>query len=159
MTSILRIQGDPATWALGADSPVDVIHQALISRSGPVGVNVIAPLKGRMILSTRLVASVALLTPSVGWIPGGAILPRAALYVPSPAGPTETNDGYTLAASVNLATLESEIVAAMTHGTTIAVPVTDGNFAGPLVLNGSTLSFAVVCQPAYAIPDSPGTSL
>ena len=146
--SILLIAGDPAQWALGADSPASAIEQALLRQDGTVTVNVVAPLKGRLILSTRSVASVAVLTTPLGWIPGGAIGPRAALYVPSPAGPTEARHGYTLDASADLAALESEIVTAMTHGTTIAVPVAIGDFHGPLLLNGRTLPFAVLCKPA-----------
>ena len=124
--SILQIEGEPARWALGANSPADVIQQALISQDGPITVNVEAPLKGRLILSTQSVTSVAVLTPPVGWIPGGAILSRAALYVPSPAGPTDTSHGYTLQASADLVALESDIVTAMADGTTIATAPNQG---------------------------------
>jgi hypothetical protein len=147
MPSILQIEGDPARWVLGANSPADVVQQALTSQDGPVTVNVDAPLKGRLILSTQSAASVAVLTPTVGWIPGGAIESRAAVYVPTPTGPASPDPGYTLQASADLAALENDIVAAMTDGTTIAIPVTDGIFSGPLMLNASALPFVVLCQP------------
>jgi hypothetical protein len=148
MTSVLQIEGDPASWALDANSPADVIQQALISRGGPITVNVAAPLKGRLILSTRSVTSVAVLTAPAGWIPGGAIQLRATLYVPSPTGPTTASHGYTLQPSADLASLESDIVTALTDGTTIAIPVADGEFAGSLLLNGGTIPFVVLCSPA-----------
>lgn len=148
MTSVLRIQGDPTGWAVDANSPAHVIQQALVSQHGPVTVNVEAPLKGRLILSTRSVASVAVLMPPAGWLPGGAIQPRATLYVPSPAGPTTQNHGYTLQASADLATLERDIVAAMTDGAAIEVPVADQASMGSLVLNGRTLPFVVLCPPS-----------
>lgn len=147
MTSVLRIEGDPAAWAVGANSPPDMITQALISQNGPLTVDVEAPLKGRLILSTRSVASVTVLTPPAGWLPGGAIQPRATLYVPSPTGPATDSHGYTLAASADLAALESEIVAAMTNGTTIAISVADEASMGSLLLNGSTVPFVVLCPP------------
>jgi hypothetical protein len=143
--TVLRIEGDPATWVLGANSPAEVLQQDLISQSGPVTVEVVSPLVGRLVLSTQSVAHVALLTPGAGWIPGGAIQPRALLYVPSPAGPTLDSPGYTLPASLDLAALEIDILAAMTDGTTIAVEVSDGIFSGPLLLNGAVLPFAVIC--------------
>ncbi len=145
--SLIRIEGDPATWALGAGAPAQEILQALIGQSAPVTVDVEAPLKGRLVLSTRSVASVTLLAAPVGWIPGGMIQPRALLYVPSPGGPAAESHGYTLAPSLDLAALESDLVTAMTDGTTIAVEVTDGIFSGTLVLNGGMLSFAVICPP------------
>lgn len=148
MTSVLRIQGDPTGWAVDANSPAQMIKQALISQHGPVAVNVEAPLKGRLILSTRSAASVAVLVPPAGWLPGGAIQPRATLYVPSPAGPTTQNHGYTLQASANLATLERDIVTAMTDGAAIEVPVADQASMGTLVLNGRTLAFVVLCPPS-----------
>jgi hypothetical protein len=147
MTSVLRIQGDPASWAVGANSPADMIRQALISQGGPITVNVEAPLKGRLILSTRSVASVALLMPPTGWLPGGAIQPRATLYVPSPVGPSTDRHGYTLQASADLAALESGIVTAMTDGTTIEIPVADQASMGSLLLNGGTVPFVVLCPP------------
>jgi hypothetical protein len=147
MTSVLQIEGDPASWALGPDSPADVIQQALISQADPITVNVTAPLKGRLILSTRSVTSVAILAAPIGWIPGGAIELRATLYVPSPTGPTTESHGYALQASADLASLESDIVTALTDGTTIAIPVIDSTFTGPLLLNGETLPFVVLCPP------------
>jgi hypothetical protein len=148
MTSVLRIQGDPTGWAVDANSPADIIRQALISQGGPVTVNVEAPLKGRLILSTRSVAGVAVLMPPAGWLPGGAIQPRATLYVPSPAGPTTQDHGYTLQASADLAALESAIITAMTDGTAIEIPVADQASLGSLVLNGRALPFVVLCPPS-----------
>ena len=154
MASVLQIEGDPATWALGANSPIDVIQQALTGQADPITVNVIAPLKGRLILSTRSVTSVAVLTAPVGWIPGGAIEVRATLYVPSPTGPTAERHGYTLQPSADLTSLESDIVTAMADSATIAIPVADSTFTGSLLLNGGTLPFVVLC-PSAGAPASP----
>jgi hypothetical protein len=148
MLSILQIGGDPARWAIDV-AMADVVTEALISRHGPIAVDVTAPLIGRLVLSPRSVSSVAVLTlRDAGYIPGGAEWPSALLYVPSPAGPTKDSHGYTLPGPADLAALEQEIVAAMTRHTTIQIPVTDQSWTGPLLLNGSTLPFAVLCPPA-----------
>jgi len=151
---VLRVEGDPATWILGASSPASVLQRDLINQDGPVTVDVDAPLKGRLVLSTRSLAHVAVLTPPAGWtsggfipagwIPGGGIQPRGLLYVPSTTGPVPDNPGYTLPPFFDVAALESDIVTAMTDGTTIAVEVTEGIFSGSLLLNGAALPFVVI---------------
>ena len=82
-----------------------------------------APLKGQLVLSALAAASVAILNAPTGWIPGGAIESRGGLlYVPSAVqAPTATSAGYALPASLDLAGLEADIVAAMTDGITISV--------------------------------------
>jgi hypothetical protein len=143
--TVLQIDGDPTTWALGDGVPADAIQQALTDQAGAIVVPVLAPLAGQLVLSTQA-ATVAILRPPIGWIPGGAIEARGVLYVPSPAGPTAANPGYTLQESVDYAALEAGLAAAMTDGTTIAVQVTQGIYGGPLLLNGSTLPFAIICR-------------
>jgi hypothetical protein len=170
MPLALRIAGDPNLWVLGADAQADAIQQDLINQDNPVTLDVDWPLKGRLVLSPLAVTSVAVLTPPVGWIPGGdvaspsgwipgghmpppggppsnAIQNSALLYVPSLTGPVPDDLGYTLPESTDLTELENEIVAAMTDGTTIAIEVTLGAWGGPLLLNGAALPFAVICPP------------
>jgi|SRR5579862_7583941 len=158
MTTLLQIHGDPTFWVLGDGAPADAIQQGLNGQGHPIVVPVDGPLKGRLVLSAKASASVAVLTPPVGGIPGGVILPRGwipggwmttggQLYVPSAAGPTSASPGYTLPASLDLARLEDEIITAMTHGTTIAIEVAAGIYSGSLHLNGGMLSFAVISPP------------
>jgi hypothetical protein len=147
MPLALRITGDPDQWVLGNETPADTIQQDLINHHSPVTLDVIAPLKGRLVLSAQAAPSVAVLRPPVGWIPGGAILDSALLYVPLLTGPVPDDRGYTLPEATNLTALENEIVTAMTHGTTIAVQVSWGAWGGSLLLNGATLPFAVICPP------------
>ena len=84
---------------------------------------------------------------SPGWIPSGIRLPRAVLYVPSAAGPTTGNPGYVLPEDANLATLGQDILAAMSAGTTVTVPVSSGLVTGSVVLNGAVLALAVLSPP------------
>ena len=143
--SIIRIASDPTSWALDDDVPIQTIKQDLMTCTDPLALDVIAPLKGRLLLSTRSASSAAVLTPPTGWIPGGLIEPYPLLYLPTAAGPIAASHGYALSRSLDLAALESDILSAMTQGTTTAVGVIDGIFGGSLVLNGSTLPFAVLC--------------
>ena len=68
--SIIRIASDPTSWALGDGVPIQAIKQELMTATGPIALDVIGPLKGRLLLSTRSASSVAVLTPPTGWIPG-----------------------------------------------------------------------------------------
>jgi hypothetical protein len=151
MYNILHIEGDPASWVLD-DVQIQTVAQELGQSGRPVILDVVAPLKGRLVLSAKSAGSVALLGPpsGVGWTPGGIILPHAHLYVPSAAGPTVQAPGYALAQSADLTKLEHDIVTAMRHGTFITVEVAEGLQDGILVLNGAALPLAVLCPPSPA---------
>jgi hypothetical protein len=142
MYKFLRIEADPTLWVL--QDPIDVAQ--LTAPAQPVAVQVAHPLQGTMLLSGRAAASIALLGPQpVGWRPSGIMLPTAVLYLPSPAGPTHSNPGFTLPAGADLAKVQGDITAAMSAGTAVAVPIAG---SGELVLNGAALSFAILCPAA-----------
>jgi hypothetical protein len=142
MYAIVRIDGDPTTWTL--QDPIDA---GLLTGLGePLAVQVTHPLRGTLLLSVGAAAGVALLDLPVNWIPGHIQLPEPALYLPSPAGPTDSDHGYTLPAAADLAKLQSDITAAMTDGTILPVALA----GGVLVLNGATLPFAVLCTASVS---------
>jgi hypothetical protein len=143
--SIITIAGDPTTWHLAADVDVQAIRQDLVARSGPVAMGVIAPLSGRLLLSTQSAGYAIPLTEPHGWIPGGADYPATLIYVPTATGPTATSQGYALPPSIDPVGLEMEILSAMANGTTLAVDIVGSFLGGGLVLNGSTLPFVVLC--------------
>jgi hypothetical protein len=157
MHNILRIAGDHASWIL-EDAQIETVAQELSNTGRPVTLEVIAPLAGRLVLSAKSAASVALLGPpeGAGWTPGGAVLPRAHLYVPSGAGPTKAAPGYTLAPSTDLGQLERDISAAMHHGAFLTVKIIEGIQDGLLMLNGAVLPFAVLCPPSPGQVPAPG---
>jgi hypothetical protein len=156
MYNIMRIEGDPAIWVLD-NVQIEEVARELGQSGRPVALDVVAPLKGRLVLSAKSVGSVALLGPpsGVGWTPGGIILPRAHLYVPSATGPTAQEPGYALAQSADLHKLEHDIVTAMRGGTMVTVGVSDGLEDGVLVLNGAALPLAVLCPPSRPGPAAP----
>jgi hypothetical protein len=149
----LQTGNDPANWYFDSAS-YDAVASALTTPGAPVTVDVIAPLKGQLVLNPRAAGGVALTLPisPVGWNPSGIALPSSPLlYVPSVTGPTHEAPGYVLAGGQDLAALQQEIVSAMTAGTTLTltldVPLPG---KGVLALNGAALSFAVICPPVAA---------
>jgi hypothetical protein len=144
MYKFLRIESDPTMWVLR--DPVDVAQ--LTAPDQPLAVQVAHPLPGTMLRSCGVAAGVALYGPQpVGWRPTDAVAPEPVLYLPAPAGPTDADPGYALAAGADLARVQAEIAAAMSAGTVVTVAIAGG---GELVLNGATLPFAVLC-PASAV--------
>jgi hypothetical protein len=157
MHNVLRIDGDQASWILD-NARIEAVTQELGQSGRPVILDVISPLRGRLVLSAKSAGSVALLGPpgGAGWTPGGISLPRSHLYVSSAAGPTDDAPGYALAQSTDRGKLEHDIVAAMRHGTFLIVGIADGIQDGLLVLNGAALSHAVICPPSPASPPGSG---
>jgi hypothetical protein len=147
----LQTGTDPATWYFDAAS-YDAVAVALAAPGAPLTVEVIAPLKGQLVLNPRAAGSVALTLPvmPVGYNPSGLTLPGSTLlYVPSATGPTHQAPGYVLAGGQDLAALEQEIVTAMTAGTTLTLTLDVAlPGKGVLTLSGGTLAFAVICPPA-----------
>ncbi|HEY5358094.1 MAG TPA: hypothetical protein VIJ82_10535 [Streptosporangiaceae bacterium] len=156
MYNVLRIEGEPASWIL-ENAQIEEVARELGQSGRPVILEVVAPLQGRLVLSAKAAGSVALLGPpgGAGWTPGGVILPRAHLYVPSATGPTAQEPGYALAQSADLHKLEHDIVTAMRHGTMVTVGVSEGLEDGVLVLNGAALPLAVLCPPSRPGPAAP----
>jgi hypothetical protein len=149
----LQTGNDPAIWYFEPAS-FDAVASALTPPAAPVAVDVIAPLKGRLVLNPRASGIVALTLPvtPVGWIPSGICLPSSPLlYACSVTGPTHDAPGYTLASGYQLAALEQEIVAAMTEGTSLTVALDVAlPGKGMLALSGAALAYAVICPAAAA---------
>jgi hypothetical protein len=144
----LLIGTDPASWYLADAGYSQVVAE--LAQAGPVVLDVVSPLRGRLVLSVAHAGSVSLLKvpPTVGTHPGDAYRAHAArLYLPTAAGPGKDLPGYELAAGTKLSALEQDIVAAMRDGTPLPVPVTAGLGSGQVVLSGGTLAFAVLRPP------------
>ncbi len=150
----IRIEGDPTSWTLAA--PVDP-GQVTVS-TGAVALEISEPLAGRMLLSPRSAGSVVFLQPAAsprhGVVPNGVRLPEQCLYVPSATGPDPHSNPpryYVLPRSADLAALETQIAAAMSEGTILSVDFTGPADPGVVVINGASVSFAVLC------PATPGS--
>lgn len=137
--SILQIQGDPTSWAL-RDTSADDPHWR-----EPVAIEIVAPVKGTLVLSPARVGSFSLVRPDDhdGWMPAvEPVFPH--LYTPSPNGLTTASPGYYLLSSTNLKDLEGEIMTAMRgKGSFLTVPINVVG-GGNVVLNGAQLPFAVL---------------
>jgi hypothetical protein len=68
------------------------------------------------------------------------------IYVPTAAGLAVGHAGYQLSASVDLGNLAGQIATSMREGRSQAITLGGTASGGTLVLNGATLSFAVVFQ-------------
>ncbi len=148
MSQLMWIEGDPNIWRLRDD-----VSAADLSESRePFRVTVLSPLEGTLLLSPK--ASVALydtLSPNHPVHPNGCIHLRVpSLYLPTmtvlktrPVSAYQVE--FPLRPETNLAQLEREIAAAMTHGRSHKVPFNSVDETGILVLNGATLPFVVLC--------------
>ncbi|HWF79714.1 MAG TPA: hypothetical protein VN695_03955 [Streptosporangiaceae bacterium] len=143
MYVVITIAGDPVSW--WTESVTDAAELAAELAQGPADVPVIDPLKGNLLISAKASVAIVQVPPSQSWIPSGTQAPVATLYVQ--AGPTAGSSGYTLPVGTDLADLRNQIRAAMAAGSVIKVPVSSDAGNGIAVLNGGTLTFAVVCPP------------
>ena len=152
MDAELRIGNDPATWYFRR--PATTRSPPGLGQPGaPFAIDVIAPLRGRLLLHPQAAGKVALTLPisPVGWNPSGVCWPKSPLlYVSSATGPTHANPGYTLARGYQLAALEEEILTAMAQGGIVTVMLDEGLGKGMLSLSGATLAYAVLCPPTAA---------
>ena len=138
----MRIDDDPTSWELS-----EGLEQVPTS-GAPVPLQVSHPLMGTLVLSPRSVGSAVFFEtfPSHGTHPNGIFLPEQVLYVPSPAGldvHSNPPNFYTFPGTVSREALQADITAAMTDGTFLTVDITEG----VVVINGATVSFAVLCPP------------
>lgn len=143
MYVVITIAGDPTSW--WTESYTDANELVAELASGPVNVEVFYPVKGNLLISKGASLAILDVPPSVSWIPSGAQAPVATLYVQ--AGPAADFSGYTLPVGTNLADLESQITAAMHGRNEIKVLVSSATGSGVAILNGASLTFAVVCPP------------
>lgn len=148
MYIIITIAGDPTSWWTKSDADTYPDAKTLATKLGQASANVpvLAPVEGNLLISKN--ASVAILEqlPGESWIPSGGRAPVATLYVE--AGPTTDSSGYTLKVGTNLDDLEKTITAAMDESSTVTVEVSSVDGSGVAVLNGASLTFAVVCPPS-----------
>jgi hypothetical protein len=136
MPSYIQIEGDPTKWWL----PQPLNASQLTGQ--PLSLQVSAPAMGYLYLSPKF-ASVAVFDLPSGQAPGSVNVAAASLYVPTAAGASVGHTGYGLSSAVNLDDLPNQILASMRSGQIQAVALSGG---GTLVLNGATLSFAVICM-------------
>ena len=138
--SILQIQGDPTSWAL-RDTSADDPHWR-----EPVAIEIVAPVKGTLVLSPARVGSFSLVRPDDhdGWMPAvEPVFPH--LYTPSPNGLTTASPGYALAPPDDeIPALTTKLIDAMSGpGKRVTVQISAVG-SGVVVLNGAQLPFAVV---------------
>jgi hypothetical protein len=149
VNTTVYIDDDSVAWQLTADQ-ADILRQAAIQNGVPTAVNVVAPQRGRLIISPRASGSIALLTEptTVGWVPSDVILTTPRLYVPGQTSTDIRQLGYALAAGTDLNALEQNLIAALQNGTTVQLEVNSPPAAGHVLLNGAALSHLVLI-PAH----------
>lgn len=150
MYVIINVAGDPTSWWTMSFASGSALAAQLAQ--GPVNVPVFYPVIGNLLLSPAGSVSVFDVPPTVSWIPSGVQVPVATLYVQ--ASPPATHlPGYTLPAGTDLESLAGEIMSAMKEpASRITVAVHSGPYAGSTLLNGATLTFAMICPPPPAKP-------
>jgi hypothetical protein len=143
----LRIGTDPTNW-VHENADLDTVAARLSQATAPVVLPIAGPLQGSLVVSPSAAATISVARPSPlhGVHPSHIASPRwPVLYLPSPTSPTPDSPGYPLEPNTDLAALEQHIVAAMREGTVLSVQVAEVQ-GGVVLLNGATLSFAVLAQ-------------
>jgi hypothetical protein len=189
---VLEIETDPTAWVL-QDTDSDAVAEKLKQATGPgpIVLPVTAPLEGRLVLSPQRAGAISfhgahpigdsphgphpIGHSAHGAHPIGDYYPRGphpigdspVLYLPSVTAAAEGSPVYVLHRNADLAAVERDIIAAMTHGHRLTLPIarrdiiaaeTDGtrrtlqvsasSGGGTLVLNGAALAFVVLVPPA-----------
>ena len=139
MPSYIQIEDDPSQWWFA-----QLISASQLTGQ-PLSLQVSAPVVGTLVLSGKA-ASVAVYDLPSGQAPSLLDVPVQAIYVPTATGISEGNAEYELPASADVGNLASQIAALMSEGNTQVVALGGTTSGGTLVLNGATLSFAVLCQ-------------
>jgi hypothetical protein len=152
----LMIDGDPTIWGVAQGAETSLTSQP----DGTVSIEVISPLAGLLLLSSK---SATVVSFTLG--DGGDVIPSEnkfatpVIYLPSPAGLTDGSPVYALPSATNLTTLADQITAAMRAGKSVTIDYGGPVARGVLTLNGATLSFVVLCPlapgggPAKVVPD------
>jgi hypothetical protein len=162
---ILKVGADPTRWLTEGASFGALAAE--LNQSGPVTVAVAGPLSGTLVLAAPHAGTIALVPPMPGEgshpsdkpppVQPHAVAPMQpmalqgpSLYLPTVAGATQV-PGYALPADTDLAALEQGIIAAMTDGSTLTVPLgmSVASPGGMVMVDGASLAFAVIC-PATA---------
>lgn len=146
MYVVINIAGDPTSW--WTQSVTDSNALAAELAQGPANVEVFAPLKGNLLISRLAIVSIVdVLADPHSWIPSGSTAPIATMYLPSPAGVSGADPGYALPVGTDLGALGDQITSAMGSGGSVTVPVSSAVGSGVTLLNGASLSFALLCPP------------
>ena len=136
MASYLQIGDDPTKWWL-----VQPFNASQLTGE-PLTLDLAGPLGGSLVLSGRS-ASVAVFDEPDATVPPILNPSVGAIYLPTGTGPSAQHYGYALAPTADVGDLAGEIATAMRNGTRQTIPLYGG---GTLVIDGATLSFAVI-QP------------
>jgi hypothetical protein len=139
MPSYIQIEGDPAKWWIE-----DQVPTSELTGGQPLTFTSLAPIEGIMVLSPRSATVVVSNVPS-GSPQAPLGFPGEIIYVPTAAGPSAGHVGYEVAGGVDAGSLSSQIAAAMHAGQRLTIALAGG---GTLVLNGATLTFAVLAPIA-----------
>jgi hypothetical protein len=136
MPSYLQIEGDPTKWWIQ-----DQLPTSELTGGQPLTVTSLAPIEGILVLSPKS-ATVAVSNVPPGTPPPSLAIPGGIIYLATAAGPSAGHVGYELAGDVDPMTLSGQIAGSMQAGQhqTIAL----GGAGGTLVINGATLTFAVL---------------
>lgn len=148
MTSYLQIAGDPTKWW-----PVQPFSASQLTGQ-PVSIQIVSPVNGYLVISPRA-ADVAVF--ELNQAPPAALsIQVPGIYVPNAAGLAVGHAGYQLPASADLGNLVGQITASMHGGSSQSIALGGTASGGTLVLNGATLSFAVVFAGAPIGPPVQG---
>ena len=150
MPYYIQIEGDPTKWWIAEQLPTNEL-----TGGQPLTVTSLAPIEGILVLSPR-VATVAAFNVPAGTPPPPLGIPGAIIYVPTATGPSAGHVGYVLAGDVDPMTLSSQIAGAMNAGHSQTIALGGGE---TLVLNGATLSFAVLAPIGCRRLDTPRMSI
>ena len=145
--TLLQIGTDPTDWVLENTDP-DTVAAQLGQADGPVVLPVIGPLQGNLVVSPTAAATISVgrPPPTHTWHPSHIALAQSSvLYLPSLTSPTQDSPGYPLAPGSDLASLEQDIIAAMSGRTVLSIQIADIQ-GGVVLLNGAALAFAVLAQ-------------
>src|SRR5579862_841381 len=126
MSCYLQIEGDPTKWWIQDQVPANEL-----TAGQPLTVTSLAPIEGILVLSPRS-ATVAVSNVPAGSPPASLAIPGEIVYLPTTAGPSAGHVGHEVAGGVDAAGLS---------GQRLTIALASG---GTLVLNGATLTFAVL---------------
>jgi len=138
MAVYIQIGDDPTKWWL-----VQPFNANQLTGQ-PLTLDLAGPLGGWLVLSGRA-DSVAVFNVPDATVPADLNPSGGCIYLPTGSGASAHNFGYALSTNEAMGTenLGAEISTAMRNGTRLTIPLYGG---GTLVINGATLTFAVL-QP------------
>ena len=146
MADYIQIGDDPTKWWL-----VQPFNANQLTGQ-PLTLDLAGPLGGWLVLSGRA-DSVAVFNVPDATVPADLNSSGGCIYLSTGTGASAHNFGYALSTDEAMGTqnLAGEIATAMRNGTRLTIPLYGG---GTLVINGATLTFAVL-QPGALGGSSP----